>query len=90
MCRVAQLLRERLREGGIRRKHLRWILQAGLVVLTCRAVSPSAAVAVTPVELIDPDARAATDCRYRRVVEAGPAETAPPAAPVRATAPATP
>jgi len=90
MCRVAQLLRERLREGGIRRKHLRWILQAGLVVLTCRAVSQSAAVAVTPVELIDPGARAATDGRYRRFVEAGPAETAPPAAPVRATAPATP
>jgi len=90
MCRVAQLLRERLREGGIRRKHLRWILQAGLVVLTCRAVSQSAAVAVTPVELIDPDARAATDCRYRRFVEAGPAATAPPAAPARPTAPATP
>jgi len=43
MCRVAELLRERLREGGIRRESLCWILQAGLVVLACRAVSPSAA-----------------------------------------------
>src|SRR3972149_4786684 len=66
MCRVAELLRERLREGGIRRESLCWILQPGIVVLACRAVPPSAAGAVMPVELIDPDARAATDCRYRR------------------------
>ena len=82
---MAELLGERLREGGIRRESLCWILQAGIVVLACRAVSPSAAGAVMPVELIDPDARAATDCRYRRFVEAGPAETAPPAAPARPT-----
>ena len=85
MCRVAELLGERLREGGIRRNSQRRILQAGIVVLRCHAVSPSAADAVTPVDLIDPDARAATDCRYRRFVEAGPAETAPPAAPARPT-----
>ena len=90
MCRVAELLRERLREGGIRRNSQRWILQAGIVVLRCHAVSPSAAVAVTPVDLIAPDARAATDCRYRRFVETGPAETTPPASPVRPAAPATP
>ena len=54
MCRVAELLRERLREGGIRRNSQRWILQAGIVVLRCLAVSPSAADAVTPVDLIDP------------------------------------